>query len=87
MVKLNETLTVTGASVINTDDGEVQVAFMNANIPKLGQPTQGRTIQNKEVFEKYKSEVLKDFAAFDEYVYNLISKASEETSEEVNQTE
>lgn len=78
MVVLNESITVTGVSMINDGEKDVQVAFMNANIPKRGNMSSNRNIQNKEMFETHKEDVLIDFAAFDEYVYNLMEEKQKE---------
>ena len=72
MVKLNKQVSVTGVCVLTVDDKEEQVAYMNASIPVGGAPNISRTIQNVELFSTNKEEVLKDFAAFDTYVYSLI---------------
>lgn len=72
MVKLNKQTTVTGACVLTVDGKEEQVAYMNASIPVGGAPNIGKAIQNVELFSTNKEEVLKDFAAFDTYVYSLI---------------
>lgn len=72
MVKLNKQTTVTGVCVLTVDDKEEQVAYMNASIPVGGAPNINRAIQNVELFSTNKEEVLKDFAAFDTYVYSLI---------------
>lgn len=72
MVKLNKQTTVTGASVLTVDSKEEQVAYMNATIPIGGAPNIGHAIQNVDLFNTNKEEVLKDFAAFDEYIYSLI---------------
>lgn len=77
MVILNKSITVTGASVFNIDGRDVQVAYMNATIPIDGKVNINRAINDKELFEANKEEVLKDFAAFDEYVYNLIPENDE----------
>lgn len=67
MVEINQSISVQGISVID----EVNVAFMSANIPIDGKISINKQIQNKEAFEKSKDEVMKDFMAFDEYVYSL----------------
>lgn len=72
MVKLNKQVSVTGVCVLTVDDKEEQVAYMNASIPVGGAPNISRAIQNVELFSTNKEEVLKDFAAFDTYVYSLI---------------
>lgn len=71
MVRLNKQTTVTGACVLTVDGKEEQVAYMNASIPVDGVPNISRAIQNVELFNANKDEILKDFAAFDEYIYSL----------------
>ena len=77
MVKLNKQVSVTGASVLTIDGEEKQVAYMNATIPVGGTPNIGHSIQDLDLFSTNKEEVLKDFAAFDAYVYDLME--AEET--------
>lgn len=70
MVTINQSINVNGVSEI---DG-VNIAFMSANVPIDGKVSVNRQIQDKEAFEKNKEEIMKDFIAFDEYVYSLDSK-------------
>ena len=81
MVKLNKQTTVTGACVLTVDGKEEQVAYMNASIPVGGAPNIGKAIQNVELFNSNKEEVLKDFAAFDNYVYSLMETEETKTAE------
>lgn len=81
MVKLNKQTTLTGVSVLTIDGEEKQVAYMNATIPVSGVPNIGRSIQDVELFSANKDEVLKDFAAFDEYAYSLIENDETKTAE------
>lgn len=81
MVKLNKQTTVTGVCVLNIDGKEEQVAYMNASIPVGGAPNIGKAIQNVELFNVNKEEVLKDFAAFDNYVYSLMETEETKTAE------
>ena len=81
MVKLNKQTSVTGACVLTIDGKEEQVAFMNANIPVSGTPNISRAIQNVELFKENKDEVLKDFEAFDEYVYGLMDENADSSQE------
>ena len=83
MVKLNKQTSVTGACVLTVDGKEEQVAFMNANIPVSGTPNISRAIQNVELFKVNKDEVLKDFEAFDEYVYGLMDENADSSQENV----
>jgi hypothetical protein len=77
MVKLNKQTTATGVCVLTIDGKEKQVAYMNATIPVGGTPNIGHSIQDLDLFSTNKEEVLKDFAAFDAYVYDLME--AEET--------
>ncbi len=81
MVKLNKQVSVTGACVLTVDGKEEQVAYMNAAIPVGGAPNISRAIQNVELFNANKEEVLKDFAAFDNYVYSLMETEETKTAE------
>lgn len=81
MVKLNKQVSVTGACVLTVDGKEKQVAYMNASIPVGGAPNIGRSIQDVELFNTNKEEVLKDFAAFDEYIYSLMETEETKTAE------
>ena len=83
MVKLNKQTSVTGACVLTVDGKEEQVAFMNANIPVSGTPNINRAIQNVELFKGNKDEVLKDFDAFDEYVYGLMDENADSSQDNV----
>ena len=83
MVKLNKQTSVTGACVLTVDGKEEQVAFLNANIPVSGTPNINRAIQNVELFKGNKDEVLKDFEAFDEYVYGLMEENADSSQDNV----
>lgn len=78
MVKLNKQITLTGVSVLTIDGEEKQVAYMNATIPASGTPNIGRAIQDVELFNANKDDVLKDFFAFDEYIYSLFQAEQSE---------
>lgn len=54
---------------------------MNASIPVGGAPNIGKAIQNVELFNTNKEEILKDFAAFDNYVYSLMETEETKTAE------
>lgn len=75
MLTFNKTVNVNGISVVESGGKQVQVAYMNASINVNGAFTSNRSIQNKDMFEEHKEEVLEDFAAFDDYVYQLAGKS------------
>ena len=81
MVKLDKQITVTGACVLTIDGKEKQIAYMNATVPINGKPNISRGIQNVELFSANKEEVLKDFAAFDEYIYSLLPTEQHESQD------
>lgn len=81
MVRLNKQVSVTGACALTVNGKEEQVAYMNASIPVGGAPNISRAIQNVELFNANKEEVLKDFAAFDNYVYSLMETEETKTAE------
>lgn len=85
MVKLNKQTTLTGVSVLTIDGEEKQVAYMNATIPVGGTPNIGHSIQNVELFNASKEEVLKDFAAFDAYVYKTMEEMQLSNTTETNE--
>lgn len=75
MLTLNKTTSVNGISMIEIDGKQVQVAHMNASINVNGVFNSTHSIQNKNMFEAYKGEVLEDFSAFDNYVYELAKES------------
>ena len=62
---VNKSLTMNATSMIN----EKVVAYMNATIPQSGNVNINKTIQDKQLFEENKEEVLNDFAEFEKIVY------------------
>ncbi len=69
MIDINQTTNVNGAVKLEVDGEIKQVAFLAATIGVDGKLTSNRAIQDFNMFEQYKEEVEKDFAAFDSYVY------------------
>lgn len=69
MLTLNKTTNVNGISSVEVDGKPVQVAYMSASINVNGAFNATHSIQNKDMFEEYKGEVLEDLATFDNYVY------------------
>lgn len=67
---LTKTINLSGISMVNG----VQVAFMNAQIGIDGTFSNSKSVQNNEVYERNAEEVLKDFAAFDAYVYKVVEE-------------
>lgn len=79
MLTINKTTNVNGISMIESDGKQTQAAFMNATINVNGTFNSTHSIQNKEVFEENKEEVLSDFAVFDDYVYQIAQKSDMQT--------
>lgn len=85
MVTLNKQTTLTGVSVLTVDDKEKPVAYMNATIPVGGTPNIGHSIQDLDLFSTNKEEVLKDFAAFDAYVYKTMEEIQPSNTTETSE--
>lgn len=75
MVKLNKKIQINGISEVGESSSPKQAAFMSAAIDVDGRFNISRTIQDKEAFELYKDDVLEDFAAFDNYVYETVNNS------------
>lgn len=75
MLQLNTTISVTGFSSIEIDENgtkaQKNIAYMNANIPKDGDFSINKSIQERELFNKNTDKVLNDFNEFEKYVYEL----------------
>ena len=69
MLEINQSITITGYSVING----VQVAYMNATINENDNNNTGinKNIMNSEIYNANKSEVRKDMRDFEDKVYDL----------------
>lgn len=75
MLKTNKSVTITGQSYIEAagNDGQPEkiIAYMNASIPENGDININKSIQDKELFNQNKKDVLKDFSEFENHVYSL----------------
>lgn len=75
MLTINKTISVTGSSSMEIDENGTktnkQIAYMNANIPNEGDFNINKSIQDRELFDKYSDEVISDFNEFEAYVYKL----------------
>lgn len=76
MLTFNKTINVNGVSTIDINGKQIQAAYMNASINVNGAFNSNHSIQNKEIFEEYKEEVLEDFSAFDSYVYEIAKRSN-----------
>lgn len=75
MLDINRTISVTGTSYIdvieNGNKVRRQIAYMNASIPKEGDFSINKSIQERDLFDTYSGDVIADFAEFERYVYEL----------------
>ena len=75
MLQINKSITVTGFSSMDVEENgtkiKKQIAYMNANIPVKGDFSINKSIQDRELFDKYSTEVFKDFSEFEKHVYEL----------------
>lgn len=75
MLETNKSISITGISFIEVEENGTkvtkQIAYMNANIPDKGDFSINKSIQDRELFDKYNTEVFKDFSKFEKHVYEL----------------
>lgn len=75
MLQINKSISVTGISLKEVEENGTKVtrhiAYMNANIPDKGDFSMNKSIQDRELFDKYSVEVIKDFNDFEKQVYEL----------------
>ena len=69
MVTIRDTIMITGSSEVIIGDEKVFVASLSATI-NGSDINITKTISNKEAFDAHKEEVQKNFAEFEEYVYD-----------------
>lgn len=75
MLQVNKSISFTGISSVEIEENGSktikQIAYMNANIPDKGDFSINKSIQNRELFDKYSNDVFKDFNEFEKHVYEL----------------
>ena len=69
MLTTRESILITGSSDVMVGDEKIFVASLSATINGTDINI-SKTISNREVFETNKEEVQKDFADFENYVYD-----------------
>ena len=69
MLTTRESILITGSSYVMVGDEKIFVASLSATINGTDINI-SKTISNREVFEENKEEVQKDFADFENYVYD-----------------
>ena len=69
MLTTRESTLITGSSDVMVGDEKIFVASLSATINGTDINI-SKTISNKDVFETHKEEVQKDFADFENYVYD-----------------
>lgn len=69
MLTTRESILITGSSDIMVGDEKIFVASLSATINGTDINI-SKTISNRDVFETHKEEVQKDFADFENYVYD-----------------
>lgn len=69
MLTTRESILITGSSDVMVGDEKIFVASLSATINGTDINI-SKTISNKDVFETHKEEVQKDFADFENYVYD-----------------
>lgn len=75
MLDINKTISITGTSSVEiTENGnkvKKLIAYMNANIPKNGDFSINKSIQERDLFNIYTDDVIADFNEFEKHVYEL----------------
>lgn len=74
MLKLNKAIALSGYSEIQIEDStKIQVAYMSANISTDGSTNASvnKSILHQEAYGKYREEVRKDMATFEQEVYKV----------------
>ena len=69
MLTTRESILITGSSDVMVGDEKIFVASLSATINGTDINI-SKTISNKEAFDAHKEEVQKDFADFENYVYD-----------------
>ena len=69
MLTTRESILITGSSDVMVGDEKIFVASLSATINGTDINI-SKTISNREVFETNKEEIQKDFADFENYVYD-----------------
>ena len=69
MLTTRQSILITGSSDVMVGDEKVFVASLSATINGTDINI-SKTISNRDVFETHKEEVQKDFADFENYVYD-----------------
>ena len=69
MLTTRESILITGSSDVMVGDEKIFVASLSATINGTDINI-SKTISNREVFETNKEEIQKDFAEFENYVYD-----------------
>lgn len=73
MLNYKKSTTFTGTVEVEvTNDGGVQtetVAYLSASIPEDGTPNVSKSIQNKDLYLKHKTEVDKDMQEFEDIAW------------------
>ena len=69
MLTTRESILITGSSDVMVGDEKMFVASLSATINGTDINI-SKTISNRDVFETHKEEVQKDFADFENYVYD-----------------
>lgn len=72
MIKINTTTNVSANIYVGEAENQKNVAYANASVSKDGNVNINKSIQDSEAFKTNKEAVLKDFTAFETYVYGII---------------
>lgn len=73
MLKINKSMTVNGTSTVNENNEDIAVAYMSACISTDGSTNANvnKSIVNQDLYVKYRTDVRKDMADFEDNVYKV----------------
>lgn len=76
MITINQSISISGNSIIHNGEKDIIAAYINANIGSDGNISINKSINDKKIFH-CKEEILKDLNEFEAYVYKTARELKE----------
>lgn len=73
MLKTTKNINLNGSSSVDIEERSIVIMTMNAQISTDESYSINKYIQNKTLYEEHKAVANSDFAAFEEYVDNVVN--------------
>ena len=77
MITINQSISISGNSIIHNGEKDIIAAYINANIGSDGNISINKSINDKEIFHCKEEEILKDLNEFEAYVYKTARELKE----------